>query len=257
MAARTLRYRFVTSPGSAGEQRRLRRWEWFNGTFPDLDLMSVLDLGGTAPSWMRAPVRPASVHIINLEEPDEDLPSWICATKGSACDIPPAAIGHYDLVYSNSVIEHVGGHYQRERFAETVHAMAPAHWVQAPYRYFPVEPHWLCPGFQFLPLAARAFLVRHWPLRPASPNSTQAALRDALSVELPSRSEMRFYFPESEIRVERLCGLPKSLIAVALTPADFLIDRTGPGMSSAAARRAGQDEGTADRPAWATSMSWL
>ena len=27
----------------------------------------------------------------------------------------------------------------------------PLHWVQTPYRYFPIEPHWIAPGMQFLP----------------------------------------------------------------------------------------------------------
>ena len=214
VTATTLRRRFVTARGYPGERRRVRRWEWLAAMFPDIGFMDVLDLGGTAFSWMHGPVRPAGVHIVNLEEQDGDLPPWIRAVVGDACDLPAAARGHYDLVYSNSVIEHVGGHYQRQRFADMVHARAPAHWVQAPYRYFPVEPHWLCPGFQFLPLAARAFLARRWPLRPATPKSPEAALRDALDVELLSRSEMRLYFPGSRIIAERAFGLPKSLIAV-------------------------------------------
>jgi hypothetical protein len=214
VTATTLRRRFVTAPGYTGERRRLQRWEWLAATFPDIGSMDVLDLGGTAFSWMRGPVRPASVHIVNLEAQDGDLPPWIRTAVGDACDLPAAAKGHYDLVYSNSVIEHVGGHHQRQRFADTVHAMAPAHWVQAPYRYFPVEPHWLCPGFQFLPLPARGFLARRWPLRPATPESQKAAVRDVLDVELPSRSEMRLYFPGSQILAELAFGLPKSLIAV-------------------------------------------
>ena len=38
--------------------------------------------------------------------------------------------------------------------------LAQLHWVQTPYRYFPVEPHFLFPGFQFLPLTVRAVLMR-------------------------------------------------------------------------------------------------
>ncbi len=37
-------------------------------------------------------------------------------------------------------------------------------WVQTPYRYFPIEPHWIFPGFQFLPLSARTEISRRWPL---------------------------------------------------------------------------------------------
>jgi hypothetical protein len=209
-----LRDRLVSAPGSVGERRRLKRWEWLAATFPDIASMNVLDLGGTVTSWMRAPVRPAGVHVVNLlPEDDGNLP-WIRTSQGDACDLQPTARGHYDLVYSNSVLEHVGGHHQRERFAETVYAMAPAHWVQAPYRYFPVEPHWLFPGFQFLPPAARALVAMHWPLAARRPKDRVSALQSALGIELPTKSEMSLYFPGSEIRVERMLGLPKSLIAV-------------------------------------------
>jgi len=216
MAATKLHDRLVAGPGSLGDRRRMKRWHNLAAAFPDIADMDVLDLGGRPAVWLRGPVRPASVHCVNLNPQQGDLPSWIQATTGDACDLPAAARGHYDLVYSNSVLEHVGGHHQRQRFADTVHAMAPAHWVQAPYRYFPVEPHWAFPGFQFLPAGTRALLAQYWPLRCTNPQTREEALRDVLSVELPSRSEMRLYFPESRILSERLAGLVKSLIAVRL-----------------------------------------
>jgi hypothetical protein len=214
MSAASLRDRLVSALGSVGERRRLKRWEWLAAVFPGIGSMNVLDLGGTVTSWLRAPVRPAGVHVVNLQPEDANPPPWIRTTHGDACNLDHAARGHYDLVYSNSVLEHVGGHHQRQRFAETVHAMAPAHWVQAPYRYFPVEAHWLFPGFQFLPLAARAQVAMHWPLAAPRPEDRVSALHLALGIELPTKSEMNLYFPGSEIRVERMYGLPKSLIAV-------------------------------------------
>jgi hypothetical protein len=177
--------------------------------------MSVIDLGGTADSWLRAPVRPASVHVVNLE-PDlgTELPGWIRSEQGDACDLPPhVGQGSYDLVFSNSVIEHVGGHVQRMRFAESVHKLASLHWVQTPYRYFPVEPHWLFPGFQFMPLAARARISAAWPLSHTKSANREEGLDAAMGVELLSRSEMAYYFPSSVIRQERFSGLTKSLIA--------------------------------------------
>lgn len=210
-----LRNRFVDAPDSLGARYRARRWTWLGQTFPELDKMSVIDLGGTVESWLRAPIRPASVHIVNLEGIPSDLPDWVRADHADACDLPPAILaGSYDLVMSNSVIEHVGGHARRQLFADTVHRLADRHWVQTPYRYFPIEPHWVCPGFQFLPLAARASVAMHWPLVHTKPADREKALRDALSVELASRTEMKFYFPHSEIRSERVAGLTKSLIAV-------------------------------------------
>jgi hypothetical protein len=210
-----VRNRIVDAPGSLGQRRRARRWDWLHETFPEIRSMSVIDLGGTVESWLRAPVRPALVHVVNLEPtPAQTDASWIQAEQADACDLPSRiGGGSYDLVYSNSVIEHVGGHAQRMRFAENVHKLAERHWIQTPYRYFPIEPHWLFPGFQFLPLYARAEISRRWPLVHTPSQSREQSLSAAMSVELVSRTEMAFYFPDSTLRSERLAGLVKSLIA--------------------------------------------
>ena len=148
-----LRQRLVDGPDSLGERNRARRWQWLQDTFPDLSSMSVIDLGGTVEAWLRAPLRPAAVHVVNLEPQPGTTPDWLTAEQGDACALPPSLDGaSYDLVFSNSVIEHVGGHAQRLRFAAEVHRLAARHWIQTPYRYFPIEPHWLFPGFQFMPV---------------------------------------------------------------------------------------------------------
>ena len=155
------------------------------------------------------------MHVVNLKPPPEQFPAWIRADQADACNLPAhIAGGSYDLVYSNSVIEHVGGHAQRIRFADAVHKLADRHWVRTPYRYFPVEPHWLFPGFQFLPLTVRAEISHLWPLAHSPSSSHAEGLRAALGTELLSRAEMTFYFPSSSLRSERLLGLVKSLIAV-------------------------------------------
>src|SRR5215510_920706 len=164
---------------SIGTSLRRKRWELFRRHFPDVEKMSVLDLGGTVQHWENSFIRPKSVVVVNLL-PESSNTDWITAVQGDACD-PPALIRDttFDLVYSNSVIEHVGGHARRCDFASVVHAMGTHHWVQTPYRYFPIEPHWLFPGLQFLPLRARAAAIRRWPLSPARPTPEQA-LQDVL-----------------------------------------------------------------------------
>jgi hypothetical protein len=214
-AAHALRGRLVDNPGSAAERKRARRWEWLREAFPDLDRMSVIDLGGTADSWQRAPVRPAAVHVVNLEPVPSELPAWLRAEQGDACSLPDRILAdHYDLVFSNAVLEHVGGHAQRMRFAEAVHKLADRHWVQTPYRYFPVEPHWLFPGFQFLPVNMKVAVARRWPFAYGGASTREDALWATLNVELIGRTEMAYCFPDSEIRAERMFGLVKSLIAV-------------------------------------------
>jgi hypothetical protein len=215
----TLRNRFVDAPGSLGERMRQARFESFQRRFPGIRDMTVVDLGGTAEMWLRLPLRPAHVHVVNLEPHPADLPDWITASNADVTAPGTASdLGSYDLVFSNSTIEHVGGHSQRCRFADAVHALAPRHWVQTPYRYFPVEPHFVGPGFQFLPLAARARLVRRWPLTHSRPASKQEAMDAVIGIELLTRAEMRYLFPDSELLGEAFLGLTKSLTAVRTGP---------------------------------------
>jgi hypothetical protein len=213
---RGMRNLLVDGPSSAGQRMRARRWEWFSSQFPRISAMSIIDLGGTAEAWLRAPIRPASVHVVNLRpEPEAAVAEWIRTDQGDACDLPGfIRNGSYDLVFSNSVLEHVGGHAQRMRFAEAVHKLGNLHWIQTPYRYFPIEPHLLFPGFQFLPLTVRAELSRRWPLAHTKPGSRQEGLEAVMGLELVSRAEMSYYFPTSVIRGERIFGLSKSLIAI-------------------------------------------
>lgn len=207
-------------PGSLAYRARTRRWAELTRRFPALSEMRVLDLGGTPQAWRLAPVTPAQVVTVNLDRHTvpEDVPG-VTAVVADACALPSAlAAERFDLVYSNSLLEHVGGHANRLRLAETVHTMSDRHWVQTPYRYFPVEPHWLFPGFQFLPLRARAEVSRRWPFGHIRSTGPGPAVDDVASVELVDITAMRRYFPRSEIWAERILGVPKSLVAVRQAP---------------------------------------
>jgi hypothetical protein len=198
---------------SLGSRLRARRWQMFATQFPDVGTLRVLDLGGTAENWRTSPVRPAEVVMVNLMDQPCDEP-WLHAVRGDAC-APPAEVTaqDFDLVYSNSVLEHVGGHQRRQQMADVVNASAPRHWVQTPYRYFPIEPHWLFPGFQFLPVSTRVRASERWPFGWSRPTGREA-VQNVLDVELVSFTEMRYYFPQSRVVAERFAGLPKSLIAI-------------------------------------------
>jgi hypothetical protein len=176
--------------------------------------MRVLDLGGTTVSWRVLGLRPASVTIVNLDH-DGKAPCepWMEMVDADAC---AGGFGKYDLVFSNSLMEHLGGHARRQQFANVVRESAPAWWVQTPYRYFPIEPHWVFPGMQFLPFRTRVMICQHWSMldMPACKDANEAADLVA-STELISATEMRTYFPTSEIWFERVAGIPKSLVAIS------------------------------------------
>ncbi len=215
-----LRGLLVDSPNSLGARKRGERWKVFMRSFPDLASLRVIDLGGTVEWWLRAPVTPAQVTIVNLFEPGESHHVRLRPVAGDACSAR-VALEHagletqYDLAFSNSLLEHVGGHAKRLALAEEVRRLAPRHWVQTPYRYFPVEPHWLFPGMQFLPVAARARIAATWPLAHSRPADDPEAVSVVQWTELLGVTEMRAYFPTSDIVRETVMGLTKSLVAVA------------------------------------------
>ena len=215
MGLHSLRWKIIDAPDSLGGRRRARRWRWLVETFPELDQMSVLDLGGSLSTWERAPVRAKHVHVVNISKPPAQVPDWAEVERADACALPPhIASRRYDLVFSNSVIEHVGGHERRVRFAEAVRSLSDRYWVQTPYRYFPIEPHWLVPGLQFLPIAMRARIAHKWPLVYTPGRAKAAVLNTVMWTELIDRTQMRHYFPDAELRAARVAGLTKSLIAV-------------------------------------------
>ena len=210
--------------GSLSSRARARRFARFVARFPRLAEMRVLDLGGEPHTWRQpGAVRPREVVLLNLEshlerqlrEVGSDS-GWMRVVAGDAC-APPPEIGqdHFDLVFSNSVIEHVGGHEQRQAFASSARGLGDHYWVQTPNRYFPVEPHWVFPGFQFLPVGVAAHVMRRWPIGNYAGRSwtQEDAERHVRSTELVTFGQMGEYFPGAELLRERWGGMTKSIVA--------------------------------------------
>src|SRR5262245_60093961 len=85
MGLHDLRWKIIDGENSLGGRRRARRWRWLVKTFPDLDQMNVLDLGGLLSTWQRAPKRAKHVHVVNLSKPPADVPDWAEVELADAC----------------------------------------------------------------------------------------------------------------------------------------------------------------------------
>ena len=134
---------------------------------------------------------------------------------GDARNLSQYADGTFDVVFSNSVIEHLGpDKLDLARMASEVMRVGKRYFVQTPNKYFPLEPHFLFPGFQFLPLGVRTWLVSHydvgWYKRIPDPALARAEVERIL---LLSERELRKMFPECSIYREYILGLPKSFVA--------------------------------------------
>ena len=63
----------------------------------------------------------------------------------------PFADGAFDVVYSNAVIEHVGGRERQEAFVREALRVGRRVFVTTPNRWFPIEVHTRLPLVHWLP----------------------------------------------------------------------------------------------------------
>jgi hypothetical protein len=100
-------------------------------------------------------------------------------------------------------------------FAAEVRRVASAYVVQTPYFWFPIEPHFMVPFFHWLPESSRAKLLVRLPLgHIGRAASLDEAITCVQSAQLVDQAMFRTLFPDGRLHVERIAGVPKSLVAV-------------------------------------------
>ncbi len=72
----------------------------------------------------------------------------------------PFADQSIDVIYCNSIIEHVGDRQVQRRALAEIARVGRKFFVQTPYRHFPIEPHHLLPFFQYFPRSVQQWLGR-------------------------------------------------------------------------------------------------
>src|ERR1700733_2879204 len=107
-------------PNSIASRLRLRRLEFFTNLLATVSgPVTILDVGGNASFWKAIDCPNERVKIILLNvthEPVQD-PRFTYIT-GDARDLSQFPEQSIDIVYSNSVIEHVGSFEQQRRMAD-------------------------------------------------------------------------------------------------------------------------------------------
>jgi hypothetical protein len=123
--------------------------------------------------------------------------------------------GTFDLVHSNSTIEHVGPWLQMLKAAAEITRLANAYYVQTPNFWFPVEPHFRAPLLHFLPeLRARLVMRVRLGFAETRSETMSDAMLQVQDARLLDRRQLAALFPDAEILDERFFGLTKSLIAI-------------------------------------------
>lgn len=177
----------------------------------------VLDVGGTPDIWRLAPLLPRLVILNEPRTGGDQTRDSAPVVFADGCALP-FADASFDVVFSNSVIEHVGDAGTQARFAAEIARVGRAYWVQTPDRRFFVEQHTLTPFLHWLPRRWQARLVRRgtvweWIVQP-SPDRRGYYLDHYLNtVRLLAARDLRRLFPGARILRERFLGWPKSLVA--------------------------------------------
>lgn len=154
------------------------------------------------------------VTLLNIDDQPVSGPKFE-SVVGDARDLSRYPTHAFDVVFSNSVIEHLGPDFaDQKKMADEIRRVGKRYFVQTPNRYFPIEPHFLTPGFQFLPVDVRVWLVSNfnvgWYKR--IPDKAEAK-REVESISLLSRGDLRRLFPDARVYEETILGLTKSFVA--------------------------------------------
>lgn len=175
----------------------------------------ILDVGGYHWFWTGMECRnPITCLNTELPNPAEPVPAQFRYVRGDGRHLPYND-GDYDIVFSNSVIEHLGSYEDQRRFASEIRRVGRRYWVQTPNRWFPIEPHLLTPVIHYLPRSVQRRLIGRFTVWGLVTRPTRAQVDAFLSeVRLLTEREMEELFPDARILSERFLGLRKSFIAV-------------------------------------------
>jgi hypothetical protein len=179
---------------------------------------TILDVGGTPDVWIQHREhlpKGTSVVLLNSEQLALPKQAGVASVRGDARDMSRYADRQFDICYSNSLIEHFATHQEQLTVASEIRRVSRSYFVQTPNRYFPLEPHVLFPGWQFLPIFLRTAMLqrRGFGWVPRARNAEHART-EVTSIRLLGVREFTKLFPDGSLTRERIGPLTKSFIAV-------------------------------------------
>jgi hypothetical protein len=215
------------NPKSLPSRFRRRRFATFqkmiDETLAAKGRCHVLDLGGTRDYWqihddvLAAYGDKLHIFLVNLEEttdPVQHLARYT-AILGDITRPETYSLVDYDLIHSNSAIEHVGGWTAVKLMADCMKASGRPYFLQTPNYWFPLEPHFRFVGWQWLPESWRASLLTAKSrgfFRKAL--DYEEAMMHVESVKLLTLDQLRHLFPGARIDREWLGPFIKSFMAI-------------------------------------------
>jgi hypothetical protein len=194
---------------------RSRRLRLFLDSFHPGPATRILDVGGHPYDW--ADVTPVTSPITFLKV---TYPPMGPVSQRFTCLVGDGrkmefSDRSFDIVFSNSVIEHVGGWEDQKRFASEIRRVAKQVFVQTPNRFFFIEPHFGAIFIHLLPWRIAKRLLCVFSFRGLFRRGDNVAVKQlADELRLLSIREVRELFPDCEIHREKWLGMTKSFVAI-------------------------------------------
>lgn len=173
---------------------------FFDRLSPTKD-MKILDLGCGQGTYLEENY-PYRSQITALDISDHNIKAFkkrhpnITIIKGDGLK-PPFKDKEFDIVFSNVVIEHVGGRESQELFAAEIQRVGKRFFITTPNKWFPFEPHYRMPFYQFIPKR-----IQRWLSKFASIGNYKRGEWEDIS--LLSRKRMRILFRDAEVIMQRV-----------------------------------------------------
>jgi ubiquinone/menaquinone biosynthesis C-methylase UbiE len=198
-----------TNPNSYSSKLRQKRFNLFINTLQVSKQDKILDVGGSEATWLGTGYE-KNVTLLNINFGAKRFQDFNYI-QGDACNMHQIAPKQFDIVFSNSVIEHVGKSGAQLAFANEVERVSRKYWVQTPNKHFPIEPHFLFPFFQYFPIKLQLWIGLRWKFSHLKRNNEN--IPEELSrLKLLTKKELVKLFPQAKTLSESFWGLTKSLI---------------------------------------------
>ena len=201
---------------SLGNKFRNKRIAFFKEKIKSLKKpITILDVGGLESFWVNggfADNPDYAISILNLQL----IPARHSNFKGlvgDATNLSGIADGEFDVVFSNSVIEHLYTRENQLKMAKEIKRVGRHYYVQTPNKHFFVEPHYILPFFQYLPDFIKFFILTKTPLSRGEKWNAAEAQQYIKEIRLLSLGEMKELFPDAVFYKEIFYGMNKSFTA--------------------------------------------
>ncbi|MBI4233160.1 MAG: class I SAM-dependent methyltransferase [Chloroflexi bacterium] len=200
------RVREVRNPNSLISRLRRERFRLFLETMEPKAMDLILDVGSSSGHGLEVFDRGAHRVVgLDLTRPKENANVFDSFVVGNGCYLPFKTQA-LDIVFCNAVLEHVTTWEGQQQIAREMLRTGKRLFVCTNNRYFPIEPHYMLPLFQFVPEPVQKRVVK-WV-------SVGLPRKHWERIRLLSKGELQTLFPGCRIYAEKLFGLAFSWIVV-------------------------------------------